>query len=89
MLNSLSNNKILTQSKLKAFANDEIKVAKAMNFVFDRFESTAEKGKKAGYQHFILFTQCFKKASYSRSLKVVKGIVWDRFLNSLPHNPMF
>ena len=28
------------------------------------------KGENAGYQHFLLFPQCFQKASFSRSLKV-------------------
>ena len=34
------------------------------------------KGENAGYQHFLLFLQCFQKASYSKLLKV--GIVWQR-----------
>ena len=32
------------------------------------------KGENAGYQHFLLFPQCFQEAFYSGSLKV--GIVW-------------
>ena len=41
--------------------------------VFDRVENIVEKGENAGYQHFLLFLQCFQKAFFSRSLKV--GIV--------------
>ena len=32
------------------------------------------KGENAGYQHFLLFPQCFLKISFSAVLKV--GIVW-------------
>ena len=31
--------------------------------VFDRVENIVGKGENAGYQHFLLFPQCFKKAS--------------------------
>ena len=42
------------------------------------------KGENAGYQHFLLFLQCFQKASFPGSLKV--RIVWYRvnhFLNKI------
>ena len=44
-----------------------------MVFVFDRVENIVGKGENAGYQHFLLFPQCFPKGFYSW-LKV--GIVW-------------
>ena len=31
------------------------------NFVLDRVENIVEKGENAGYQHFLLFPQCFKR----------------------------
>ena len=37
---------------------------------FDRVENIVGKGENAGDQHFLLFPQCFQKASFSRSLKV-------------------
>ena len=41
----------------------------------DSVENNVGKGENAGYQHFLLFPQCFLKASNSSgSLKV--GIVW-------------
>ena len=43
-------------------------------FAFDRVENIAGKGENAGYQHFLLFPQCFQKASFSGFLKV--GISW-------------
>ena len=39
IVNSLPNNKILGWSKLKTFADDKLKVAKIMNFVFDSVEN--------------------------------------------------
>ena len=34
-----------------------------------RIESIVGKGENAGYQHFLLFPQCFQKPSVSGSLK--------------------
>ena len=44
--------------------------------VCDRVENIAGKGENAGYQHFLLFPQCFQKHPVSRSLKL--PIVWYR-----------
>ena len=51
MVNSSPNDKILDWSKLKAFADDKIKLAKMMIFVFDRIENILGKGENAGKQH--------------------------------------
>ena len=32
--------------------------------VFDSVENIVGKGENAGYQHFLLFLQCFEKASF-------------------------
>ena len=72
--NSLTNNKILGWSELKEFADDKIKVLKMMTIVFDRVENIVGRGENAGFQHFLLFPQCFQKAFYSESLEI--GIVW-------------
>ena len=73
-LNPLPDDKIIDWSKLKAFADDSIKLAKMMIFVLDRIENIVGKGENTGYQHFLLFPQCFQKAFFSGSLNV--GIVW-------------
>ena len=73
-INSLPNDKILDWSKLQALADDNINLAEKLKFVLERVENIAGKGENAGYQHFLLFPQCFQKASLSGSLKV--GIVW-------------
>ena len=74
LLNSLPKNKILDVTKLKAFAVDKLNVFEMMISLFDRVENTVGKGENAGYQHFLLFPQCFPKPSLLGSLKV--GIVW-------------
>ena len=55
IVNSLPNDKILDWSKLKAFADDNIKVLNIIIFVFDRIENIVRKVEKAGYQHFLPF----------------------------------
>ena len=58
-VNSLPNDKNLNQSKLKAFADDRINVNQKLKFDLGRVENIAGKGRNAGYQHFLLFPQCF------------------------------
>ena len=72
-LNPLPNVKILDWSQLKAFADDTMNVTEKWKFLLVRVENMG-KGENAGYQHFLLFAQCFQKASILGSLKV--GIVW-------------
>ena len=59
---------------MKAFADDKEKYAKCWFVVFDRLENIVGKGENAGYQHFLLFPQCFRTAFYKRSLNV--RILW-------------
>ena len=46
-------------------------------FVFDKVENIAGKEENTGYQHFLLFQQCFQKVSFVRIVNsrdyVVKG----------------
>ena len=65
---SLRNDKLLDSSKLKAFADDKLNAAVMMISVFDRVENTVGKGEHAGYQHFLLFPQCFPKTFPYRRL---------------------
>ena len=73
LLNPLPNDKNWALTKLKALADDKFNVAKMLIFLFDGVENIVGKVENAGYQHFLLFLQCFQKASF---LKV--GIVWER-----------
>ena len=45
-------------------------------YVLDRVENIVGKEENAGYQHFLLFSQCFQKPSCPRLLKI--GIMWER-----------
>ena len=74
MCYSLANDNFFDSTKLKVFAEDNSNVAEIMISVFHRVENIVQKGENAGYQHFLLFPQCFQKASFSGSLKV--WIVW-------------
>ena len=73
LLNSLPNDNFLDWSKLKAFADDKTNVNEKLKFVLGQVENIVGKRENAGYQHFLLFPQCFQKSSFPRSFKV--GIV--------------
>ena len=62
MFNPLQND-ILDLTKFKAFTNDKLNVAKMKISLFDSEDNTVGKGENAGYQHFLLFPQCFPKPS--------------------------
>ena len=47
-----------------------------LKFVLGRIENIVGKEENAGYQHFLLFLQCFQKAYFPESLKV--RTVWQR-----------
>ena len=74
LVNSLLNHKVLDWSKLKAFADDKSNAIENMKFVLEWVEDLVGKGENAAFQHFLLFPQCFQKASFLGSLKV--RIVW-------------
>ena len=46
---------------MKAFADNQLNVGKMMISLFDRLENAVGKGEKAGYQHFLIPSQCFPK----------------------------
>ena len=69
--NSLPKDKILDWSKLKAFADEKISMTEKVKIVLGWVENIVGKGENAGnYLHFLLFPQCFQKASYTGSLKL-------------------
>ena len=75
MANSpFTDNKILGLPELKAFADNKLNVTQNFKVVFHRIENIVGKEENAGYQHFLLFPQCFQKAFSSGGSKVV--IVW-------------
>ena len=62
---------------MKAFANDQLNVAKMTISLCDRVENTVGKEENAGYQHFSSFPTVFSKALFFRFVKsrdcVVRG----------------
>ena len=70
-LNHLPDDKVLGLPKLKAFADDKLNVTQNIKFVFHRIENIVGKEENAGYQHFLLFPQCFQKVFSSSASKVV------------------
>ena len=52
---------------MKAYADDKVTLTEKLIFVFGRVENIVGKGENVGY---LLFPQCFQKASYTGSLKV-------------------
>ena len=62
-INPFTNDKILHPSKFKALAGDW-----KIEICLERVQKIVGKGENAGYHH-LLFPQCIKKASYSRSFK--------------------
>ena len=76
-LNPFPHNKILDLTKLKAFADEKLNVSKMIISVFDSVESRKHCGKRRNclYKQFLLFPQCFQKASFPEVSKGV--IVWE------------
>ena len=65
------NGKFLDWFKLKAFADNKINVTEELKFVLGTVENIVGKGENAGNRHFLLFPQCFQKASCTGPLKIV------------------
>ena len=53
----------LDWSKFKAFVDDKINVPQKQKYFLGWVENIVGKGENAGHQHFLLFRQCFQKAS--------------------------
>ena len=61
---------MLNKLKFKAFAEDKTTVAQKLKFELWKEENIMGKGENAGYQHFLLFPQCFLELSFPEVLKV-------------------
>ena len=59
-LTLLPNDKMLEESKLKAFADDKVIWTQKLKFVLGKIEHIVGKGEDAGYQHFLIFYNVFK-----------------------------
>ena len=75
MLNPLPHNKNDDFARLKTVtAKKKISVPEKLKFGVRRVENIVAIRENAGYQHFLLFPQCFQNDTFWGSLKV--GIVW-------------
>ena len=61
ILNPFPNEKYLDLTKFKAFADDKLNAAEIITSLSGRVENIVGKGENAGYQHFLLFPQCFQR----------------------------
>ena len=73
----LTQQQSLDRSKFERLVDNTLFHAAMARSVFYRTENVVRKGENAGDQHFLLFSQCFGKASSSRLLK--NGVVWYQF----------
>ena len=61
---SLPSNKFLDLYKLKAFADNKTNVIEKLKFALGQEDNIVGKEENAGYQHFLLFPNCFQKPSF-------------------------
>ena len=59
-VNTLPDEKNLGLPKLKAFVDDKLTVTQNVKVVVHRIENIVGNEENAGYQHFLLFPQCFR-----------------------------
>ena len=59
---------------MKSFMDNKIHVAEKSKFVFGQVENIVGKGENAGYQHFLLFPQCFQNLQF-QGVKNQVGVV--------------
>ena len=68
--------------EFKVFADDKSNLAKMISVCY-RVENIVGKGENAGYQHFLLFPQCFQKTSPCAGLLKVRT-VWESVKSFIP-----
>ena len=80
-INYFPEEKVSDWTKLKASADDKINVTEKIEICFWKCKNMVGKGENAGFQHFLLFSQCFQKVPISRSSKVWS--VWEKIKGGL------
>ena len=75
LFNPFSDEKTLDSSKLKEFADNNLKFDKNGRKLSKWVENTVRKGEIAHYEQFLLFPQCFQKACFPGASKYV--IAWE------------
>ena len=89
-IKSLTNDKILVFTKLKAFEDNKLNIAKMMIFGFNRLENIVKKkGENAGYQHFLLFSQILFKRLFPQGFYNIGYFGKRLTLNPFPYIDTF
>ena len=65
--NSVQNDKISDKFKVTRFADERVNMAQ--NGTLGSVDIIVGKGENAGYQHFLLFPQCFQKLLLFKVIK--------------------
>ena len=77
---------MLDPSRMKEFADDNVKFDENGGKFPKRMENTVEKGEIARNKQFLLFSQCLPKTCTADKKK--QGLFWER-VNPFPHNDTF
>ena len=64
LVTSLQSGKIVHLSKFRAFADDSLNAILILEFVLRGVKNNVGIVGNAGYLHYLLFPQCFQKASF-------------------------
>ena len=91
VIDSLPHNRILNLSKLKAFSDGKLNMTQKLKFILGRVENILGNGENVDYQHFLLFSQCFQKATFSGLSKEElcgKNLKLN-LVNPFPNKPWF
>ena len=62
------------KTNIKAFTEEKLNLARMRVSLFEQIENSVGKGGNAGYQHFLLLSQCIEKSNLQVLLKT--GFVW-------------
>ena len=74
-VNSLPYDKIFRLIQIQSIADDKLDLIQEMKSHFHTVVNIVGKGENAGYQHFVLFPQCFLKAFFVKVVKNWNGMV--------------
>ena len=74
---TMQTKKKIASSKFRARADEKSNVGLEVEFVLGKVENIAGKRENAGYQHFLLFPQCFQRSVLSVAVKTRSCSVKD------------
>ena len=72
---TLTKQQIFRPVQMKSTGRQRKIVRRKLKIVFERIKNIVGKVENAGYQHFLLFVQCFRKSFFSKVIKSQGHIV--------------